>query len=339
MIEIFPSSPYAQLQSIDAEEQESEPEPRVSILEYDRAGNYTRLSTEPLPSGYGNTLGNALKRALVRNVPGSAIFSINVLGLNPTDEKVPGAEESVLDFILNTRKVVVVSISNEIQVAVLDVSGKRRVTARDIVCPVGLSVVNPDAHLLALNAEDSSVYVEFQINKGTGYNLGETQMSEDGKFYVDAVYTPVRRVNTIMEPTRVGRRTDFEKMTLEVWTDGSIDPIESVNLAGCILRDSFLRISKAGLQDVEGDGYLAAISPELYAMAIERLPISNRILNALKRNKLNMVGEVLEQSTESLTSLRNFGAKSLHELITVLNDNGCIPPKHPFIDFLNEPMP
>ncbi len=338
MLTVFPSSPYAELMLIDADEQRTiEPEASVIVEEYDEPGHYARLVTEPLPLGYGNTLGNALKRVLSRNVPGSAISALEIKGLSEGDETVPGADDTVLDVILNTRRIVVDSSSEEPQKAVLNASGVTRVCAKDIACPEGVRIVNPDTYLMTLSSKESSVCVEFEISRGTGYKLRGNRIGEDGRVLVDSVYTPVRKTNLIIEPTRVGRRTDFEKLSIEVWTDGSVDPVESVTIAGRILRDSFLRISKSGNDgSANGLGPATLIMPELYSVDVTSLPLSSRTINALKRNGVHFVGNVLEMSPESLLSIRNFGVKSIHELFVILNTSGYMPEEHPFREHIGK---
>lgn len=338
MIEIFPSSPYAQLVSIEDEEQATAaPETVIQVAELDPDGNYGRFEVQPLEAGYGHTLGFTMERVLMRNIPGAAISGVKVEGLRPDHSTLPHAEESVLDFILNVRKVVVQAEGSIESKARLRIAGPGPVTAENIVLPESVSIINPDLKLLTLEGQDSSFAAEFDISTGTGYALGPNAMGKDGVINVDAVYTPVRNVNFIIEPTRVGRRTDFEKLTLEIWTDGSIEPTDAVQAAGQILTEMYFRFAQCGTDaEMDNGAQMTDVSAEHYHVPIEQLKLSNRTQNALLRAGFQVVGEVLGTSVEDMYQIRNFGAKSFYEIVTTLAERGFMPKGHHFEEHLED---
>ena len=278
---------------------------------------YTRVVAEPLEPGFGTTLGNALRRVLLSSLPGAAITSVRIEGVEHEFSTVPGMKEDVTEFLLNLKEVRLRAFADRPARLFLEVSGDGEVTAGQIQATADYEIVNPDEHLATLDGKNASLVVDLNVETGRGY-LPAT-VSEGlpiGVIPVDALFTPVRRVNYRVSNTRVGQATNYDRLDLEAWTDGTVDGQTAVSMAAEIMREQMYPFQLLGRPEaVEEPARAAAVQPfEGYDMPIEQLELSVRAYNCLKRSGLMTVGAVLEKSEEELLALRNFGEKSYFEL-------------------------
>ena len=299
------------------------PRPEIHIIE--ATDTYGQFAVEPLERGYGMTLGNPLRRVLLGSLPGAAVTWVKIEGVLHEYTSVPHMREGVLDFLQNVKAIRLHAYSDRPGKMRLETSGEGEVCAADIVAPADFEVVNPELHLAYLDSSEARLSVEFNVEPGHGYVPAS---SEDGLsigvLSVDAIFTPVRKVAYSIERTRVGQFTNFERLVLEVWTDGTINPTDALREATHILLNHFFLVSNVGKSPESGPASLA-IAPEMYNMPMERLELTGRTYNSLKRHGLNKVGEVLEMSRADLLKIRNFGEKSLEELYTRLRDMDLLP--------------
>jgi DNA-directed RNA polymerase subunit alpha len=306
--------------------------PDEALIEVEEStDDYARIVASPLLPGFGITLGNALRRVLLSSLPGAAVTSVRVDGVQHEFSTIPGVKEDSIEFLLNVKEIRLRALSDRPGMLVLDLNARGgEVTAGDIQAPEHYEVVNPELHLATLDG-DGRLYVEFNVEQGRGYvPAGEAAESTQlGVIPVDAIFSPVRRVNYRIEHTRVGQATNYDKLTLELWTDGTVSAVEAVSKSADILIDQFKLFSHMGrpaMPTVErGLGAGIQLSPDKYNMAIEDLNLSMRAYNCLRRSGLMTVGQVLEKSEEELLALRNFGRKSYDELRERLDELGLLP--------------
>ena len=309
-------------------EEEPIPSPQISVIETD--DQYGKFAVEPLEPGYGMTLGNPLRRILYSSLPGTAVTWVKIEGVLHEYATIPHVKEEVSEFLLNVKGIRLRSEVDRPGKLRLEVAGEGEVCAGDIIASSDFEIVNPELHLAVLDSVEAKLSVEFNIERGKGYivaPLGDGQPI--GVLPVDALFTPVRKVNYAVERTRVGRRTDFERLVIEVWTDGSITPVDAVRQAANILVNQFFlfaNVQKAIEDGAEGPPVALKIPAEQYNIPVERLELSSRTLNCLKRAGINKVGEVLEMSKAELLRIRNFGEKSYSELFGRLRDMDLLPP-------------
>jgi len=315
------------LQDSSEEEEELVPRPSIEIVEMD--DRYGKFSTEPLPRGYGMTLGNSLRRVLYGSLPGTAITWVKIEGILHEYDTIPHIKEEVSELLLNVKEIRLRSEVERPGKLRLEVSGPCEVHAGDIMASSDFEVVNPDLYLATLDSDKAELSVELNVERGTGYV--ESARGEGlpiGVLPVDAMYTPIRKVSYDVESIRVGQMTDFERLLLEVWTDGSITPVDAVRQAGNILVDQFFlfaNVHKVLEDGDEGVPIALRITPEQYNVAVEELNLSSRTLNCLKRAAIDKVGEVLEMKKADLLQIRNFGEKSFTELYDQLRDRDLLP--------------
>ena len=302
------------------------PNPQTRMLE--SGENWARFAVEPLERGFAITIGNALRRVLLSSMPGNAITWVKIEGVLHEYASLPYMKEEVTEFLLNVKRVRIRSSNNRPTKMRLEVSGEGRVCAGDIATSADFEIVNPELHLATLDSGDAALSVEFNVEPGTGY---EPALSGDslpgmpiGVLPVDAIYNPVRKVNYFTEKTRVGNTTNsnFERLVLEVWTDGTITPAEVIRRSSEILVTHFFLFSGLGRGASTQEDRSLSVPPEIYQMPIERLQLSPRTLNCLKRAHMSKVGQVLETSDEELLKIRNFGEKSLEELKSKIQELG-----------------
>lgn len=293
------------------------------------ADNYGRFRISPLETGYGLTLGNALRRVLLGSLEGAAITSVQIDGVYHEFATLPGLKEDVTDIILNVKRLRLRSYSERPVTLRMDVNGPKTVTAADIRPHADVEIVSEDVQLATLDSEDASLQMEFIVGKGRGYVPAEAQDDLPiGMIAVDAIYSPVTKVNYVVERTRIGQKTDYDLLLIEVWTDGTIAPGDALSQAARILVDQFQVVSAYA----DGDGELTEgipggvlVSPEADARSIDDLALTARTLNCLKRAHLTTVGQVLSKNKRDLLSIRNFGDKSLNELQERLAEFGYLP--------------
>jgi DNA-directed RNA polymerase subunit alpha len=291
--------------------------PEIEIEE--ATETYARVVGEPLESGFGTTIGNALRRVLLSSLPGAAITSVRIEEVEHEFSTIPGMKEDMIEFLLAVKEIRLRALTERPGKLYLEASGEGKISAGDIPATADYEIVNEDLHLATLDSPKAHLTVEFTVEQGHGYwPANDREPMPIGVIPVDAIFTPIRRVNYHVERTRVGQVTDYDKLVLEVWTDGTITGSESVSRAASMLVDQFTLYSQLGKPQpaiVErGLGVGAALSPDRYNTPIEQLSLSVRAYNCLKRSGLMTVGQVLEKSEDDLLALRNFGRKSYDEL-------------------------
>lgn len=281
-------------------------------------GNYASYDIEPLEAGYGMTLGNALRRVLLSSLPGAAVTSIRIDGVQHEFQDIPHVMEDVTEIVLNVKKLRLRSFSDHAVSMRLEVSGERVVTAADIMAPSTIEIVNPDLYIATLDNENARLDMELVIESGKGYVPADSKEDQPiGVIPVDAIYTPVQKVNYTVEHTRVGQMTNFDKIVLDIWTDGTITPDEALRQSADILVRHFTQLAnyRAVLAEPEKPPLSSMpIPPKIYETPIEELDLSVRAYNCLKRSNITKVGQVLSMNEDDLLGVRNFGEKSLQEL-------------------------
>jgi DNA-directed RNA polymerase subunit alpha len=308
------------------EEPKQIPDPAIEVVETD--GRYGKFVAEPLPKGYGLTLGHPLRRVLYSSLPGTAVTWVKIEGVLHEYGTIPHVKEEVAELILNVKGIRLRSEVDRPGKLRLEVAGQGEVSAGDIMASSDFEVVNPELHLATLDSDESKLSLELNVERGIGY--AEASRGEGlpiGVLPVDAIYTPVRKVNYTTESIRVGQKTDFERLTIEIWTDGSISPIDALQQAGNILVSKFFLFANAQkiVEATQEGTTIVNISPENYNTPVEKLELSSRTLNCLKRASLDKVGQILEMNRADLLQIRNFGAKSLNELYDKLREMDLLP--------------
>lgn len=299
--------------------------PGIAVL--DSTDEYAMVALEPLVPGFAHTIGNPIRRFLLSSIKGSAITWVKIENVVHEYTAIQGVKEEVMDLLLNIKRIRIHAQSDRTGKMRLDVQGEGRVCAGDIATSSEFEIVNPELHLATLDDPESTLSIEFNVESGLGYRPA-TQADgssglQVGVLPVDAIFNPVRKVNYTREPTRVGQRTDYERLVLELWTDGTISPLDALSeAADSLVEDFFLFKNLAGGGATLTSRPSLNMSPELYQTPIERLELSHRTLNCLKRAHITRVGEVLEMSDEDLLKIRNFGEKSLSELRGRLAEQG-----------------
>jgi DNA-directed RNA polymerase subunit alpha len=279
---------------------------------------FGRFEVEPLERGYGLTLGNALRRVLLSSLPGAAVTSVNIEGIQHEFATIPGVKEDVPEIILNLKELAIRSFSDQPKVVEIDVTGPAVVTAADIRVDSEVEIINLQQHIATLS-KDARLHMWLTIDKGRGYVPAERNKQtppQIGSIPVDSIYTPMRKVNYFVEDTRVGQTTDYDKLILEVWTNGSINPEEAIGMAAKLLTEQltlFTELTDAPVQPVDpvpdSDG-----TGKNLEMTIEELDLSVRAFNCLKRAGINTVSELVQKNQEEMMKVRNLGKKSLEEV-------------------------
>jgi DNA-directed RNA polymerase subunit alpha len=292
---------------------------------------FARFEVNPLERGYGATLGNALRRVLLSSLPGAAITAVHIEGIRHEFSDIDGVKEDVTEFILNLKKVRLRSFSEEPVHLSLDSTGEGVVTAGDIRTSDLVEIVNPDQHLATLDGATSRLAVEVVVEQCTGYYNIADQRDEVpiGRIPVDGIFSPIEKVNFTIDHVRVGQMTNFERLILEVTTDGTIHPNDALTQAAAILTQHFQHLSGFGQEVVAGAGKPTITARSLPTqeaeMPIEDLNLSARAENSLKRAGLTKVGQLVTMNPEDLLSIRNFGQKSFNELIERLKLRKLVP--------------
>ena len=299
---------------------------RPTIEEEQVADHRSRFVVEPLEPGFGYTLGNTMRRTLLSRVPGAAITSVRIDGVQHEFSTMDGVVEDVVDFILNLKQVVLRIDADESQTLYLSAKGTGEVTASDLKAPAGVEVINGDLHLATLSSS-GKLEVELTAERGVGYRSAERNKKSDtiGVIPIDSIFSPVRKVAYRVESTQVGQRTDFDKLILDVETDGSITPAEGISSAGGTLRNLFELLAEMEEYDALVPDELApveATGQEHLDLPIEALDLSERPRNCLRRAQVQTVGELIEKTEEDLLNITNFGQKSLEEVVAKLDELG-----------------
>lgn len=305
--------------------------PKIEIAEISEDKKYGKFVVEPLERGYGTTLGNSLRRIMLSSLPGAAVSQVKIDGVLHEFSSIPGVKEDVTEIIMNIKSLAIKnnSDSEEAKVAYIDFEGEGIVTAADIQCDPDIEILNPDVVIAHLNGgADSKLYMELTITKGRGYVSADKNKNDElpiGVIAVDSIYTPVERVNLTVENTRVGQITDYDKLTLDVFTNGTLAPDEAVSLAAKVLSEHlslFIDLSENAksaeiMVETESDE-----KEKVLEMNIDELELSVRSYNCLKRAGINTVEELCNRTSEDMMKVRNLGRKSLEEVLAKLKELG-----------------
>lgn len=287
--------------------------------------NYAQIAIEPLDKGFGHTLGNALRRVLLSSLEGSAITSVKIEGVSHQFSTIPGVSQDVIEIILNLKKIRV-AVNSETPVRlVLKASGKKEVTAEDFEIEGDGEISNPDQHILTLTDAKSKISMEAVVEKGKGYSLSEERKSNEiGLIPVDALYSPVSAVNYSVEPTRVGRSADYDKLTFDITTDGTKSAQQVLEEGSKLLSESFRKIYEPDAEEEVVQDTSSQISEDTLKMTIEELDLPVRITNALKAIEINIVSDLINVSRQTLLKAKNLGAKSITLISEKLSERGLI---------------
>jgi DNA-directed RNA polymerase subunit alpha len=305
--------------------------PNIEIVEISEDKKYGKFVVEPLERGYGTTLGNSLRRIMLSSLPGAAVSQVKIDGVLHEFSSIPGVKEDVAEIIMNIKSLAIKNNSsgNEAKTAIIDFEGEGVVTAADIQVDQDIEIMNPELPIATLNGgADSKLYMELTITKGRGYQGADKNKGEDlpiGVIAVDSIYTPVERVNLTVENTRVGQITDYDKLSLDVFTNGTLGPDEAVSLAAKVLSEHlslFIDLSEVAVSaDVMADKETDD-KDKVLDMSIDELELSVRSFNCLKRAGINTVGELTNKTSDDMMKVRNLGRKSLEEVLAKLKELG-----------------
>ena len=304
--------------------------PNIEIVEISEDKKYGKFVVEPLERGYGITLGNSLRRIMLSSLPGAAVTHVKIEGVQHEFSSIPGVKEDVTEIIMNIKSLAIKnhSESNEVKTAIIDFSGEGIVKASDIQFDSDIEIMNPDITIATLCGKDAKLFMELSINKGRGYISADKNKHDDlpiGVLAVDSIYTPVERVNMTVENTRVGQVTDYDKLTLDVYTDGTLVPDEAVSLAAKVLSEHLslfidlsesAKIAEVMVEKEDGE------SEKILEMSIDELELSVRSYNCLKRAGINTVQELINKTPEDMMKVRNLGRKSLEEVQAKIKELG-----------------
>lgn len=299
--------------------------PKIQCVEMNDAKTYGRFVVEPLERGYGITLGNALRRVLLSSLPGAAVTSVKIDGVLHEFSTMPGVYEDTTDLILNLKGLCVKLHTEDEKTITLEADGEGEITGADFKCSSDVEILNPDHHIATLDT-NGSLHLEATVERGRGYNSVEKNKKENaplGVIPIDSFFSPITKVIFHVEDTRVGQQTDFDKLTLDIWTDGSIFPDEAISKSAKILSE-YLKLF-IGLTEIPGDDIIMVEKVEdnkdkILDMTIEEFDMSVRSYNCLKRAGINTVQELTQRTEEDMMKVRNLGRKSLEEVMEKLNE-------------------
>jgi DNA-directed RNA polymerase subunit alpha len=284
----------------------------------DEQGNYGRFVAEPLENGFGVTLGNTLRRVLLGYLPGAAITQVRIESILHEFSTIPNVKEDTIDFLLNVKAIRLKALSDRPGKLSLVKEGEGKVYAGDITPTADFEIINPDQYLATVDSPDASLDIEFEVNLGVGYVPAES--SDDasyGTIPVDAIYTPMRKVNFHVKPFHIGQEVTRESLEIEIWTDGTITPSDAISESARLLVEQlnpFVEYPKASLMPSDEDSLRLQIPDEQYNMPVDQLDLSVRTMNCLRRASIATVGELITRGEKELLALRNFGQKSKIEL-------------------------
>ena len=304
--------------------------PSIEVAEISDDKKYGRFVVEPLERGYGITLGNSLRRIMLSSLPGAAVSQIKIDGVQHEFSTIPGVKEDVTEIIMNIKNLAIMNLSetNEPKSAYIEYEGEGIVHASDIQADQDIRIMNPDLVIATLSGKDTKLFIELTITKGRGYVGADKNKNQDtkiGVIPVDSIYTPVQRVNVQVENTRVGQQTDYDKLTLEVTTNGTMGPDEAVSLAAKVLSEHltvFIDLSENAAQTEVMTVKEEDPSSSAMSMSIDELELSVRSYNCLKRAGINTVEELCSKTPEEMMKVRNLGKKSLDEVLEKLDELG-----------------
>jgi len=300
-------------------------EPTFKIKEEKVTEEYGEFIIEPLEPGYGHTLGNALRRVLFVSIPGAAVTSVKISGAKHKFSTIPGLKENLVDFLLNIKGLNLRLLDTKDQSVVkLSVKGPKEITAKDLELPEDVEVLNKDHYLGFLADKKAKLDVELTVERGLGYSLAdERKIATLGVIPTDAIYTPIKRVNYEVSATRVGRQTNLDKLTLQIWTNGVIKPREALDEAARILSSYFVQVFEPKTSAMPETAVAAAGIPDVISrMTVDELDLPTRIYNSLRNGGVETIGQLLETPRKDLISMRNMGGKSIGVIEEKLKEKG-----------------
>src|SRR3990167_285925 len=300
-------------------------EPTFKIKEEKVTAEYGEFVIEPLESGYGHTLGQALRRILLASIPGAAVTSVKISGAKHKFSTIPGLKENLVDFLLNIKGLNLRLLDSKAQSTVtLSVKGPKEITAKDLELPEDVEVVNKDHYLGFLSDKKAKLDMELTVERGMGYSLAdERKIATLGIIPTDAVFTPIRRVNYEISATRVGRQTNLDKLTMKIWTNGVVTPKEALEEAGRILASYFSQIFQPkAIPSQESSSSIPSIAENVLRLTIDELDLPTRIYNSLRNGKIETFSDLLAASRKELMSMRNMGGKSIAIIQNKLKGKG-----------------
>lgn len=290
--------------------------PKIECVE--SSENFGRFIAEPLEKGFGVTLGNTLRRVLLGYLAGAAVTYVRIEGIHHEFSTIPHVKEDTLEFLLNVKSLRIKALSSQPGTLTLEVEGAGQICAADIKPSADFEVINPELYLATLDSPEARLYVEFDIDLGMGYRkAGSSNNLPIGTIPVDAIFTPIRKINFSVEPMHVGRETSRERLCLEVWTDGTISPMDAIGQGATTLVEQlspFVDYPRVSQMKAEELGMPPAVPDERYSVPMEQLELSVRTMNCLRRAGITTVGELLAKGEKEMMALRNFGQKSKQEL-------------------------
>jgi DNA-directed RNA polymerase subunit alpha len=296
------------------------------VKEMTLAPDFGEFVIEPLEPGYGHTMGNALRRVLYTSIQGAAVTSVRITGIKHKFSTLPGLKENIVDLLLNIKELNLKLIDSKNSATVkLSVKGAKRITAADLELSDGVEVVNKDQYIGSLSGDKAKLDMELTVEKGYGFSLAEERRASTlGVMTTDAVFTPVRRVTYDVTATRVGRRTDLDKLTLKVWTNGTVDPKDALMHAAKLLTSYFMQVYEPKEVAVQTDAPSAssAVPQNLLSMTIDELDLPTRIYNSLRNGGIETIEQLLSTPRKELVSMRNMGGKSISVIEEKLGDKG-----------------
>lgn len=299
--------------------------PRIDLIEISEDNTYGKIVIEPLERGYGTTLGNSMRRVLLSSLPGAAITSIKIEGVQHEFSTIPGVLEDTTELIMNIKGLHALTHSEEPKLLRIEAQGEGEVTAGDILADADVEIANKDHHIATLE-KDGKLFMELTLETGKGYVAAEDNKKPNqpiGVIAIDSIFTPVYKVNYDVEHTRVGQRTDYDKLTMEIWTDGTIKPDDAMSAAAKILIEHFsifVGLTDKILEIEEPEEEEKDEKEKLAEMPIEELDLSVRSYNCLKRGGINTIYELTLKTADDLLKIRNLGKKSLEEIETKLEE-------------------
>lgn len=305
--------------------------PKIDIVELSDDHKYGKFVVEPLERGYGTTLGNSLRRIMLSSLPGVAISQVKIEGVLHEFSSIPGVKEDVTEIIMNLKNLAIKnnSDSNEPKIAYIEYDGEGVVTAKDIQVDQDIEIMNPDQVIATLSGgSDCKLYMELTITKGRGYVSADKNKNDDlaiGVIAIDSIYTPIERVNMAVENTRVGQVTDYDKLTLDVYTNGTLAPDEAVSLAAKVLSEHLSLFIDLSENAKTAEVMVETVTNEkdkVLDMNIDELELSVRSYNCLKRAGINTVAELIDRTADDMMKVRNLGRKSLDEVLIKLDELG-----------------
>ncbi|HRN96565.1 MAG TPA: DNA-directed RNA polymerase subunit alpha [Candidatus Levybacteria bacterium] len=304
-------------------------EPNFNVTEEINEAGYTRFIVEPLEPGFGHTLGVALRRVMLNNIEGAAVTSVKIEGVKHMFSTLPGLKEDIIEFILNIKTLRIKLAEGQTEARMtLSKTGSGKVHAKDIEVSEGVEIIDPEHYLGSLSDKSSKLEVEFTVERGLGYSLSEERkVSTVGVIPIDAIYSPIQKVNYKVEQTRVGRQTNYDKLIFEVWTDGTVNAREAFDESSRILVSYFSMISNPksdtqAAEQEEGSEAAPQLSDDLMKMTVDELDLPTRIYNSLRNAGIETVGDMLNTPRKELMTYRNLGAKSLSIIDESLAEKG-----------------